>query len=43
MAASGEGSGVAGPAVEDTEKLLQRLNLEDDEADDLVWEDEIDA
>lgn len=29
--------------MEDTGKLLERLNLQDEKVDDLVWEDEIDV
>ncbi|KAE8810769.1 hypothetical protein D1007_12493 [Hordeum vulgare] len=38
----GSGSGTLGQE-DDTSRLLERLNVEDDEADDLVWEDEIDV
>ncbi|KAE8799590.1 hypothetical protein D1007_24968 [Hordeum vulgare] len=44
MAAEGLGSGSGTQGQEDdTSRLLERLNLEDDEADDLVWEEEIDV
>ncbi|KAE8794039.1 hypothetical protein D1007_31333 [Hordeum vulgare] len=44
MAAEGLGSGSGTQGQEDdTSRLLERLKLEDDEADDLVWEDGIDV
>ncbi|KAE8784602.1 reverse transcriptase [Hordeum vulgare] len=44
MAAQGWGSGSGSQRQEDdTGKLLERLHLEDDEADDLVWEEELDV
>ncbi|KAE8803038.1 hypothetical protein D1007_21249 [Hordeum vulgare] len=42
MAVPGEGSG-SGNQMEDASKLLERMNLQDEEVDDLVWEDGIDA
>ena len=42
MATDGDSSGSGSQRMEDTSKILERLDLEDDEADDLVWEDEID-
>ena len=43
MATDGDSSGSGSQRMEDTSKILERLDLEDDEADDLVWEDEIDT
>lgn len=43
MAYSAEGTGAKGLGEEDPSKLLERLHLQDEEIDELVWEDEADA
>ena len=43
MANSAEGSGSRGIGDEDPSKLLERLHLQDEEIDDLIWEHEVDA
>lgn len=42
MAERDAGSGSVDKGIEDIDKLLERLNLQDEEMDDLVWEDELD-
>lgn len=43
MAASGQSSRSVTQGMEEAGKLLERLNLQDEEVDDLVWEDKIDV
>lgn len=43
MAEPADGSGSRDQRMEETDKLLERLNLQDEETDDLVWEDELDV
>lgn len=43
MAETGTGSGSGDRRSEEAAKLLDRLNLQDEEVDDLVWEEEIDV
>lgn len=43
MASDRDGNGSSSQQVDETSKILERMNLEEDEADDLVWEEEIDV
>ena len=42
MSSSSDPRGLAGKKLEDPNTLLERLHLEEDELDDLIWEEEAD-